>query len=222
MKKNIYISVSTDPIKSYQEIVEYAKEIQPYSDFLHCDIMDGDFVSKETYDSNLVKSINANCALPLDVHLMVNEPLKEIKKYIDSGANILTIHYEAFEDKNQIVEALNLIRENHALAGLSLKPETPFKEIKPYCFDIDVVLVMSVEPGASGQKFLPSIYKKIKEIDSFRRENNLKFKIEIDGGVNSENIKMLAEFGVDIVVSGNFVYKDDNHKRAIEELRVNA
>lgn len=219
MKKNTFVSVSTDPIQSYQEIVEYAKSLQGDADFLHCDVMDGKFVPKTTYDYNLIKTINANCLLPLDVHLMVEEPKADIKKYIDAGANIITVHYEAFEDKKDLVSALEIIKKHNCLAGISLKPETSFKEIKPYCYDVDVILIMSVTPGASGQKFGNYALSKIKEIDTFRKENQLNFKIEIDGGVNLENAKLLTGMGVDILVSGSCVYKAANHAEVISALR---
>lgn len=219
MKKNMYVSVSTDPIQSYQEIVEYAKEMQGVADFLHCDVMDGKFVPKNTYDYNLIRTINANSLLPLDVHLMVSEPRDEVKKYIEAGANIVTVHYEAFEDKKNLVETLKAIKSRHALAGISFKPETPFKDIKPYCYNVDVILVMSVTPGASGQKFNNYAYTKIKEIDEFRKENQLNFKIEVDGGVNLDNSKLLAGIGVDILVSGSCVYKAKNRAEVISSLR---
>ena len=219
MKKNIFISVSTDPIQSYQEIVEYAKSLQGEADFLHCDVMDGKFVPKMTYDYNLIKTINANCLLPLDVHLMVEQPKDDIKKYIDAVANIITLHYEAFEDKKELVNALKMIKSSNCLAGISFKPETSFKEIKPYCYDVDVILIMSVTPGASGQKFGNYALSKIREIDSFRKENQLNFKIEIDGGVNLENAKLLTGMGVDILVSGSCVYKAANHAEVISALR---
>ena len=219
MKKSVYVSVSTDPISSYEEIVEYARLMQSCADFLHCDIMDGNFVEKSTYDFALLKNINANALIPLDVHLMVNEPVKDIQKYIDAGANIITMHYEAFEDKDDLVEAVNFIKSHNTLAGISLKPETPFKDIKPYCYNVDVILVMSVEPGASGQKFLKATYEKIKEIDAFRQENGLNFKIEVDGGVTGDNAKHLVECGVDMVVSGSFVYRSQDREKAIKELK---
>lgn len=219
MKRNTFVSVSTDPIQSYQEIVEYAKSLQGDADFLHCDVMDGKFVPKTTYDYNLIKTINANCLLPLDIHLMVEEPKADIKKYIDAGANIITVHYEAFEDKKDLVSALEIIKKHNCLAGISLKPETSFKEIKPYCYDVDVILIMSVTPGASGQKFGNYALSKIKEIDTFRKENQLNFKIEIDGGVNLENAKLLTGMGVDILVSGSCVYKAANHAEVISALR---
>ena len=219
MKKNVYVSVSTDPISSYQEIVEYARFMQNHADFLHCDVMDGKFVEKMTYDYALVKNINANSLIPLDVHLMVSEPFEDIKKYIKASANILTIHFEAFEDKQKIVESIDLIKKEGALAGISLKPETSFKDIKPYCFGVDLILVMSVEPGASGQKFLKNTYKKIKDIDDFRKENGLNFKIEVDGGVTKDNAKLLTDLGADILVSGSFVYKAQDREKAVKDLR---
>lgn len=219
MKKHIYVSVSTDPISSYQEILDYSKEMEGKADFLHCDVMDGLFVGKETFDYSLIGNINMHTVLPLDVHLMVDEPLKVIPKYIKAGANIITIHYEAFKNKEEIPQAIELIKSHKALAGLSFKPGTPFKEIKQFCFGVDVLLVMTVEPGKSGQKFITESYKKIKEIDAFRLSNDLNFKIEVDGGVGKDNAKMLTQFGVDVLVSGSYVYNSKNRLAAIEELR---
>lgn len=219
MKKNVYVSVSTDPVARYQEIIDYAREIQNEADFLHCDVMDGEFVGKITYDDNLIKNINSMSLIMLDVHLMVKEPYGLIEKYISAGANFVTLHYEAFADKNELVKAIKLIKSKGALAGISLKPDTKFKEIKPYVYDIDLVLVMSVEPGASGQRFIFNTYEKLKEINSFREENNLNFKISVDGGVCQENAKILVEHGVDILVSGSYVYKAQNRKQAIKSLK---
>lgn len=219
MKKNVDISVSTDPIEDYQNIVEYARTMQGVADFLHCDIMNENFVQKSTYDFSLVKTINRNSAIMLDVHLMQNEPSEDIPKYIDAGANIVTVHYEAFEDKDDLVNALKFIKENHALAGISLKPSTPFKDIRSFVFGCDLVLVMGVEPGASGQETLPEMIDRVKEIDEFRKNNNLRFKIEFDGGVNLQNAKQIVENGADILVSGNFVYSSKNRKDAVEKLK---
>lgn len=219
MKKNVDISVSTDPISDYQNIIEYAKQMQGVADFLHCDIMNENFVQKNNYDYNLVKNINRNSLIMLDVHLMVNEPGEDIPKYIDAGANVLTVHYEAFEDKETLVSALEYIKENHTLAGLSLKPSTPFKDIRSFVFNCDVVLVMGVEPGASGQTLIPEIYDKIKEINKFREDNNLRFKIEFDGGVNADNAKKLIDCGVDILVSGSYVFNSKNRAEAIKMLK---
>ena len=219
MKKNVDISVSTDPIEDYQNIVEYARSMQGVADFLHCDIMNENFVQKNNYDFSLVKTINRNSAIMLDVHLMQNEPSEDIPKYIQAGANIVTVHYEAFEDKDDLVNALKFIRQNHTLAGISLKPGTPFKDIRSFVFGCDLVLIMGVEPGASGQETLPEMIDRVKEVDDFRKNNNLCFKIEFDGGVNLQNAKQIVENGADILVSGNFVYSSKNRKDAVEKLR---
>ncbi len=219
MKKNVDVAVSTDPIKDYQNIIEYAKQMQGVADFLHCDIMNQNFVEKETFDFNLVKNINRNSLIMLDVHLMVDEPMDDVPKYIDAGANILTVHYEAFEDKEDLVNTIKFIKENDVLAGISLKPSTPFKEIRSFVFNCDLVLVMGVEPGESGQAMLEGIIDKVREIKEFKESNNLSFKIEFDGGVNAENAVKLVEAGVDILVSGSYVYNSKNRVEAVEKLK---
>lgn len=222
MKRKVYISVSTDPVKEYQAVVEYAKALQGKADMLHCDIMDGEFVSRKTYDDKLVKNINDNSLIMLDVHLMVEEPFEKIEDYLKAGANILTVHYEAFKDKNQLIKALHLIKSYNALAGLSFSPSTKVKDIKLFAHDYDVILVMSVVPGASGQSFMPEALDRIKELDQFRKNNNYKFKIEVDGGVNESNAKQIIDAGADILVSGSYVFKAENKKKAIEKLKNNA
>lgn len=221
MKKYVDISVSTDPISDYQNIIEYAKQLQGIADFLHCDVMNDNFVQKNTYDYNLVKNINRNTLIMLDVHIMASEPMEDIPKYIESGANILTVHYEAFEDKEDLVNSIEFIKENHTLVGISMKPATPFKEVRSFAFNCDVVLVMGVEPGKSGQVLIPEMIDKVKEIARFREENNLNFKIEFDGGVNLDNAKTLIDAGCDILVSGSCVYNSKDRKATIEKLKEN-
>lgn len=219
MKKIVDVAVSTDPISDFQNIVEYAKLMQGHADFLHCDIMNENFVGKNTYDYNVVKTINSSSLIMLDCHLMVNEPADDIQKYIDAGANIITVHYEAFSDKNKLNDVLKYIKDNKTLAGISLKPSTPFKEIRAFAYNCDVVLIMGVEPGSSGQTTLPEIYDKVAEINKFKEDNNLNFKIEFDGGVNEENIQKLRDLGVDIIVSGSYVYNSKNRYKAIKFLK---
>ena len=221
MKRNIDVSVSTDPIADYQNIIEYAKQMQGIADFLHCDVMNTNFVQKNNFDYSLINSINRNSAIMLDVHLMVDEPVDDIPKYIQAGANILTVHYEAFDDKELLVNSLKFIQENNTLAGISLKPSTPFKEIRSFVFNCDVVLVMGVEPGASGQSLIEETFDKVREIAKFRQDNNLRFKIEFDGGVNPQTAKKLIECGVDILVSGSYVYKSENRAKAVATLKEN-
>ncbi len=219
MKKEVFVSVSTDPVKEYQSVIEYAKKLQGEADFLHCDIMDGRFVERLTYDAGLVGNINQNSLISLDVHLMCDEPYKLIDDYLQAGANIITIHYEAFADKGKIIDAVKKIKKGGALAGISFKPSTSLKDIKIYLHNFDVALVMSVEPGLSGQKFMPEALGRIAELDRYRRENNLKFKIEVDGGVNGENAKEIVDAGCDILVSGSYVYKSTDKIATIKRLK---
>ena len=219
MKKIVDVAVSTDPIDNFQNIVDYAKEMQGVAEFLHCDIMNDNFVQKNTFDFNVVKSINSSSAIMLDCHLMVNEPANDVEKYISAGANIIPLHYEAFKDKNQLAEVINYIKKCNVLAGISLKPATPFKEIRAFSYSADVVLVMGVEPGASGQETDEETYKKVEEIHRFKMDNNLNFKIEFDGGVNEKNAQKLRDLGVDILVSGSFVYNSKNRKEAVKFLK---
>ncbi len=219
MKKSPDISVSTEPISDFQNIVEYAKQMQGVADFLHCDVMNVNFVTKNNYDYNLIKNINRNSSIMLDVHLMVNEPTIDIPKYLEAGANILTVHYEAFESKEDLVNVIKYIKAHNALVGISFKPSTSFKEVKSFLFSCDVVLIMGVEPGASGQATIPEMFDRVKEIDDFRTQNNLNFKIEFDGGVNPDNAKKLVELGTDILVSGSFVYNSKNRSEAIKKLK---
>ena len=219
MKKNVYVSVSTDPVKEYSRVISYAKDLQGKVDMLHCDIMDGKFVENKTYDDKLVRNINQNSLIMLDVHLMCNEPLEKINDYLDAGANIVTIHYEAFKDKDDVVKAINKIKNANALVGMSIRPETPVKEIKMYLHLLDVVLVMSVVPGASGQSFMPEGLEKIKELDAIRSGNKYSFKIEVDGGVNDTNAGKIIESGADILVSGSYVYKAKDRVHAIKILK---
>lgn len=219
MKKKIYVSVSTDPVKEYTQVVEYARSLQGKADMLHCDIMDGVFVKAKTYNETLVDAINKNSLIMLDVHLMCKEPLDEIEGYLDAGANIVTVHYEAFKNKEDIVKAREKIHKAKALAGLSISPETSVNDIKMYIHDFDIILVMSVVPGASGQSFMEESLDKIKHLDRLRRENNYSYKIEVDGGINGENAQKVIDAGVDMIVSGSYVFKSDNRKKTIDSLR---
>ena len=219
MKKIVDVAVSTDPIQDFQNIVEYAKEMQGVADFLHCDIMNENFVKKNTFDYNVVKTINSASAIMLDCHLMVDEPANSVSKYIDAGANIVTVHYEAFYDKNTLAEVLKYIRSRNTLAGISLKPATPFKEIRAFAYNADVVLVMGIEPGASYQETSEETYKKVAEINKFKKDNNLNFKIEFDGGVNEKNAQKLRDLGVDILVSGSYVFTAKDREEAVRFLK---
>lgn len=219
MKKNIMVSVSTDPIENYQDIIDYASQLQGYADFLHCDVMDGIFVKRKTINAQLVSNINSNSLIMLDVHLMCEEPLKEIKDFAKAGANIITIHYEAFKDKSKLQKCIEEIHELGCLAGLAFNPHTSVNEIKIYLYALDLVLVMGVVAGESGQKFMPEVLDKIKELDKIRISNNFSYKIEVDGGINQETAELVVKNGADILVSGSYVYKSKERLKTIKSLQ---
>ena len=216
------ISLSTNPAEN--NLMEYIEEVSLLTDFLHCDVMDGIFVPNICLSAETVAYINAHTTLPLDVHLMMETPEKHLDNFINAGANILTIHYESYIrdlvfQKYMFVEDLKKIRENKCLAGISINPNTHVSVIEKYLQYADVVLVMSVQPGYSGQAFNPVVLKKIEELNEIRKRDNLTFKIEVDGGVIPEVIPNLKQLGVDIVVSGSYVYNSVDKKWAIDSLR---
>ena len=219
MKKNIMVSVSTDPIEDCQSIIDYAKFMQGRADFLHCDVMDGIFVKRKTISAQLVSNVNANSTIMLDVHLMCDEPLKLIKDFAKAGANIISIHYEAFKDKEKVDKCIDEIHQNNCLAGIVINPQTPIKDIKIYLYKIDIVLVMSVVAGASGQKFMPEVLDKVQLLNKIRKDNNFGYKIEIDGGINLDTAKKSVEAGADILVSGSYVFNSKDKDIAVKSLQ---
>ncbi len=219
MKKDVLISVSTDPVQDYQSLIDYVKDIQGKVDFLHCDVMDGIFVDRKTISAQMINNINANSSIMLDVHLMCNEPLKSIKEFAKAGANIITVHYEAFSEKDKLNKCIDEIHKSDCLAGLAFNPSTSIKDIKVYLHKLDLVLAMSVVPGKSGQKFMTDVLEKIKELDKIRRENSFKYKIEVDGGINPETAPQAVEAGVDILVSGSYIYQAKDRELAIKTLK---
>ena len=179
---------------------------------MHIDVMDAKFVPPKTFSANDIKKIKTK--LPLDVHLMVERPIKEgyIDDFADAGAAIITIHEEC---KDNIDEAIKAIKDKRLKAGISLKPETPLIKIKPYLGKVDMVLIMSVNPGYSGQKFIPEVLGKVKEL----RKLKPKLDIEIDGGINAETAPLAVKAGVNILVAASAIFGKKDRKKAIDDLR---
>ena len=211
----VKIAPSTDPVKSMDELLEYAKSLEPFAHFLHVDVMNSNFVNKTTLTADDISLLNANTSLMLDVHLMESKP--DVKKYIEAGANIVTVHYEAFTNKKDLVSTLKEIRNLGALVGLSIKPATNVEVVCDYLNLIDIILVMSVEPGKSGQKFLEETYSRVKKIKKYIKDTLI--QIEVDGGVNPEVAGKLVKSGVSILVSGNYIYSSKNREEAILSLK---
>ena len=188
------------------------------ADMIHVDVMDGHFVPNLTIGPPVIKSLKKHSSLLFDVHLMISPVHKYIEAYSEAGADIITIHPEATKD---IDLSILKIKKLNKKVGVSLNPETKVDIIKDYLEKIDLVLIMSVNPGFGGQKFMPEVLIKIKELKKLQSERNLVFDIEIDGGINFENSKKAIEAGANILVSGTTIFKSNNGdiKKNIELLK---
>ena len=177
------------------------------ADMIHVDVMDGHFVPNLTIGPPVIKSLRKYTKLPFDVHLMIDPVHKYIKAYSDAGADIITFHPEATDN---ILETINLIKSLGKKVGISLNPDTRINTIEKHLDQIDLILIMSVYPGFGGQTFIKEVIKKIKDLDKIREDKKLNFKIEIDGGINFETSKVAINAGVDILVSGTTVFKEND------------
>jgi ribulose-phosphate 3-epimerase len=186
------------------------------ADLIHCDVMDGKFVPNITFGPQIISTLRGLTKLPLDVHLMIENPQNIIPDFIKAGANYVTVHQEAVVHLDRV---LNSIKEMGAKAGVSINPSTPVETLLPILHLADLVLVMSVNPGFGGQSLIEYTLKKIKQLASIKKENKHQFLIEIDGGVNSSNIVKVNESGCDIIVAGTAVFNNDNITAATTELK---
>ena len=188
------------------------------ADMIHVDVMDGHFVPNLTIGPPVIKALRKNCSIKFDVHLMISPVHKYIDAYSDAGADIITIHPEATNDLNSSILKIKQLKKK---VGVSLNPETKVDTIKEYLEKIDLVLIMSVNPGFGGQKFMPEVLSKIKLLKKIQEEKKLNFDIEIDGGINFDNYKSAIQAGANILVSGTTVFKSNNGdiKKNIELLK---
>ena len=177
------------------------------ADLIHVDVMDGHFVPNLTIGPPVIKSLRKYSSLPFDVHLMISPVHKYIKDYADAGADIITIHPESTDD---LESSIKLIKKLNKKVGLSLNPDTQINAIEKFLHQIDLVLIMSVHPGFGGQKFIPEVIEKIKKLKNIKSKENLKFDIEVDGGINFDNSKLVIKAGANILVSGTTIFKNNN------------
>ena len=177
------------------------------ADMIHVDVMDGHFVPNLTMGPPIIKSLRQYTNLPFDVHLMISPVHKYIQDYADAGADIITIHPEATEN---LADSIDHIKSLNKKVGVSLNPKTKINLITALLNKIDLVLIMSVNPGFGGQKFMPEVLEKIKKLKEIKNQKNLNFDIEIDGGINFDNNKLAIKAGANILVSGTAIFKNNN------------
>lgn len=210
--KKILISPSilnADP-SCYESV---CKELESSgADWIHCDVMDGKFVPNTALGLSVVQNLHKSVQIPLDVHLMVQDPLSQVESYVEAGAKYLTFHLEAVDDVRKISDA---IRRCGAKVGISLKPSTEVEALLPFSDLFDMILIMSVEPGFGGQKFIPQSVEKIKKARRLFPDK----LIEVDGGINAETAKCAVEAGADVLVAGSFIVTAQDKRKAIEMLQ---
>ena len=176
-------------------------------EYLHFDVMDGQFVNNVTFGVPLLKQLSPKFDYTYDVHLMIVNPKEVYKEFVSAGANVLTFHYEAMNSDEEVEELINLIKKENCKVGISIKPSTDISRIEKFLPLLDVVLVMSVEPGFGGQKFLDSALDKISYLSNFKKLHNLAYFISVDGGINAETGPRAIKAGADILVSGTYLFK---------------
>ena len=210
--KKVLISPSILTLDFSNIQTQCAKLQRDGADWIHLDVMDGIFVPNSTFDWQLVSQVKQAVTIPLDVHLMVVDPINVVDNYAKAGADIITFHLEATKD---VIATINAIKKSSCKVGISIKPGTPVAEIEPYLPLIDMVLVMSVEPGFGGQKFMPSAVEHIAQI----RALNHDILIQVDGGINPQTAPWVKKAGANVLVAGSAIVNTDNWENAISNLR---
>lgn len=211
------MQVSTSILSIKDNFFDNVKVLdQSGSNYIHLDIMDGLFVHNKTWQYDDIQECMKELHTPLDVHLMVYDLDYYINKYAMLKPDYITFHYEATKEVSKYIST---IKDKNIKVGLSIKPNTKVDNIIPFLDKVDLVLIMSVEPGAGGQKFITNSCDKIKALKEIRELYNYNYLIEVDGGINSDTIKLVTEAGVDIVVSGSYITNSDNYQEQINTLK---
>jgi ribulose-phosphate 3-epimerase len=200
----------------FSRLLEEAKEMEAYgAQFLHIDVMDGHFVPNITIGPMVYKNLKKQVDLILDVHLMISDPKFYAPRFIEAGADYLTFHYEAVKDVKDLIIYL---KEENVKVGISIKPGTDVRVLDPYLSLLDLILVMSVEPGFGGQTFLENALDKISYLKEQKAKKGYRYLIEVDGGINLETAKLCKAAGVDILVAGSYIFGSKDRKKVVSEL----
>ncbi len=208
--------LAADFAKLGDEIKKTEKAGAAYS---HLDVMDGMFVPNMSFGAPVIASIRKASKLIFDVHLMICDPQRYIDDFVKAGSDIITIHYESCEDPHSVIK---YIKSKEVKAGISIKPATPVEVVYPMLKDLDMVLVMTVEPGFGGQKFMPDMLNKVRKLRSYAIEHGIDIDIEVDGGLTAENVGQATEAGANVIVAGSAVYNAKSAKEVIKKMKEEA
>ena len=215
MSKNIVAaSILSADLCSLGEDIDRAQRAG--ADYLHFDVMDGVFVNNISYGIPVLDSVRKYTDMFLDVHLMITEPVRYVGRFAEYGADMITFHLEAARDVKKTIDE---IKKTGRRAGIALKPATPFSEVIPYFADIDMLLIMTVEPGFGGQGLIPETIDKLREAKRYADEHGIFADIEVDGGINGENAAMIRKAGANVLVAGSYIFKSDDITASVKALR---
>ena len=203
---------------NFNNLFDEVKSVES-ADYLHIDVMDGHFVPNISLGTCVYKGLKNQVDLVFDVHLMISDPKKYALDFIKAGADILTFHYEALNNIEEIDNLINFIHDNNTKVGVSIKPNTKVEVLDSILEKLDLVLVMSVEPGFGGQSFIPNALDKISYLKDMKNKNGYNYEIEVDGGINKETSKMCVDAGVDVLVAGTYIYNNKDRKKLIKEMQ---
>ena len=217
--KSVYIapSILAADFKKLGEEISLVESLG--AEYLHFDVMDGHFVPNISFGVPVLESISKCHQMINDVHIMISEPKKYIAKFAEAGADIITFHYEACEDQNELQDVIDMIHSYGVKAGMSIKPNTPVEVVQPFLEDLELVLVMSVEPGFGGQSFIPEALDKISYLRKMIDLNGYLCLVEVDGGITEKTAKLCKEAGVDILVAGSYLFGKADIEERMELLR---
>ncbi|MCX8094182.1 MAG: ribulose-phosphate 3-epimerase [Candidatus Goldbacteria bacterium] len=214
MQKKLSVSILDSDFSKIKETIKRLEKNKV--DWIHFDVMDGNFVPNLTFGAKLIKPLRKFSNLTFDTHLMIKKPEKYLQDFIDAGCDIITVHYEALKNFKKIIET---IKRAGKKIGISIKPKTSVNVLKKYLCCIDLVLVMSVEPGFGGQKFNESVLQKVLQLKEIRKTKNYKYIIEIDGGINLQTAPIALKAGVDVIVVGNAIFSSENPFKTINKFK---